>query len=238
MTALLGFLHADGDWCHTMEGLGFKPWLHHSLIWENHNYEDFSGYLGSFKSKQRKNINRERRLAKQHLTFRVWPGEEAPEDYFSTIYDFYEVTCQKFQGWSHYLNRDFFKELGQHFAHRILFGTAYEEQDGDLPVAMSFLVRKGDRLYGRYWGNRANYDQLHFETCYYQAIEWAIKNGLGFFDAGSGSAKHKKRRGFPATPNYSLHKHYNPLMTQIWDQNIEAINREEAMRIEMINGPC
>jgi len=152
------------------------------------------------------------------------------------MHDFYEATCVKFYGWSHYLNRAFFREIGARLPQRTLMVAAREKGDpeGD-PVAMSFQVRKGDRLYGRYWGCHREHDLLHFEICYYQPIQWAIENGVRFFDAGSGNARHKQKRGFPACENFSLHRFYHPRMAAIWDANIDAINQEEGLRIKAIN---
>jgi hypothetical protein len=151
------------------------------------------------------------------------------------MYYFYAATCQKFWGWSHYLNLSFFREVSQRKPERALFVTATSPAEPEIPVAMSLLIRKDDRLYGRYWGCREEFDHLHFETCYYQPIQWAIQNGVRFFDAGSGSALHKQRRGFPAQTNYSMHRHYHPIMQRIWQENITHINKAEQERIELIN---
>jgi len=230
------FLHVDGDWCRVMEGLEMKPWLHHSLVWENEDLADFEGYVASFKSKQRNNIRRERRKASEHLVFRAHRGEEAPPHYFALMYDFYETTCVKFYGWSHYLNRDFFVRIGRDLPERTLMIAAHEKgREDEDPIAMSFQVRTDTRLYGRYWGCYRAFDQLHFEICYYQPIEWAIANGVRFFDAGSGNARHKQRRGFPARENYSLHRFYHDRMRRVWADHIDAINAEERLRIEHIN---
>ncbi|MDJ0836042.1 MAG: peptidogalycan biosysnthesis protein, partial [Acidobacteriota bacterium] len=70
---------------------------------------------------------------------------------------------------------------------------------------------------------------------YYQAIDWAVANGLTHFDAGSGNARHKQRRGFPAVENYSLHRFYNVNMQLVWDENITRVNQDEALRIKHIN---
>jgi len=172
----------------------------------------------------------------QGLTFRVIPGGEAPQEYFLLMYYLYAATCDKFYNWSHYLNLQFFNELHTICKDHILFTAAYAPNQ-EVPVAMSFLVHKGDWLYGRYWGCRETYEHLHFETCYYQPIQWAIENGVRFFDAGSGNAVHKQKRGFPAQPRLSLHRHYHPGMAKIWDMNIERINQIEARRIDMINEP-
>lgn len=230
------FLHTEPRWAERMIEVGMKPWLHHHLIWENHQLSDFDAYLGGFKSKQRKNIKRERRkVFEQGVQMKMISGEEAGEDLFLFMYHLYADTCQKFWNWSHYLNQAFFETLGKDFAHRITFCVAQEQGGDGLPLAMSFLVHKDQQMHGRYWGCRDHFDQLHFETCYYQPIEWAISQKMRFFDAGSGNARHKQKRGFPASPNLSLHKHYHPVMTQLWDENINHVNRIEAERIDAIN---
>jgi predicted N-acyltransferase len=99
---------------------------------------------------------------------------------------------------------------------------------------MSFCLHKDKNLYGRYWGCFEEYNCLHFETCYYKPIEWAITSGLQMFDPGAGGS-HKKRRGFPATSNYSLHRFYNRKMEQILRNYIEEINQMELEEIEAIN---
>nr|MDJ0837905.1 GNAT family N-acetyltransferase [Acidobacteriota bacterium] len=137
------FLHTDSEWCKTMETLGMKPWLHHSLIWKNNGFQEFEDYVAMFKSKQRNNIRRERRKAAEHLIFKAVPGEEAPDRLFGLMYDFYERTCRKFYNWSHYLNREFFAGLARKMPHRTLMIAAYERDGGSDPVAISFQVRKG-----------------------------------------------------------------------------------------------
>ena len=231
-------LHVDPDWRDEMVAHGMSDWLHHALTWENHAYTTFDDYLGSFKSKQRKNIRRERRLVdEQGITFVPVRGEDAPEDLFTYMYYLYAVTCEKFYNWSRYLTLPFFEGLAQSMRHRILFVTAFEENRGNrTPIATSFFLHKGEHLYGRYWGSTQMADQLHFETCYYQPIEWAIKNGVRYFDAGSGNAGHKRRRGFPARPKYSLHRHYHPLMERVWHDNITRLNLSEQEQIDLING--
>jgi hypothetical protein len=99
---------------------------------------------------------------------------------------------------------------------------------------MSFCVYKGDRLYGRYWGSNQEVDCLHFNACYYTPIDWAIKQGIKTFDPGAGG-KHKKRRGFPATPNYSMHRLYHPRLRQILAPYIKEVNELEQQEIDTIN---
>lgn len=102
------------------------------------------------------------------------------------------------------------------------------------PVGMSFCLTKGEQLYGRYWGCTEEIDCLHFDACYYTPIEWAIAHGIQIFDPGAGG-RHKKRRGFPATPNYSLHRFYQPRLSQIFCNYIDQINQLEQQEIDQIN---
>jgi hypothetical protein len=151
------------------------------------------------------------------------------------MYHFYSDTCDKFGWWgSKYLTRKFFEQLHPTFAHRVMFVAAYGETDPHHPVGMSFCLTKGDRLYGRYWGASQDVDCLHFDACYYTPIEWAIGQQIQLFDPGAGG-RHKKRRGFPATPNYSLHRLYHPRLAQIFCSYIPEVNVMEQQEMDAIN---
>ncbi len=229
------FLFVDPDWRKIMEDHGYSAWLHHSYIWSNRNFESFDSYLAMFTSNQRKNIKRERKAVKKaNLEMKVLTGEEIPTHLFPMIYRFYRSTCDKFYWGSKYLTRRFFEQLYPNYAHRVLLAAAYTEEDEVNPVGMSFCVHKGDQLYGRYWGCLAEYDALHFEACYYKPIEWAIQNGIKSFDPGAGGS-HKKRRGFPATANYSLHRFRDRRMNQVLRNYIGKINSMEQQEIDAIN---
>jgi uncharacterized protein len=112
--------------------------------------------------------------------------------------------------------------------------AAYNQDNDQTPVGMSFCLYKGERLYGRYWGSFQDIDCLHFDACYYSPIEWAINNGIKIFDPGAGG-RHKKRRGFPATPNHSLHRFYNNRLQQILCPYIREINQLQEKEIDAIN---
>ncbi|RMF21518.1 MAG: N-acetyltransferase [Cyanobacteria bacterium J083] len=228
------FLFVDPQWQPLVEEAGFTAWLHHSYIWTNQDFNDFSDYLKIFNSNQRKNIKRERKAVnKFNLQLKVMTGEEIPQSLYPWIYRFYSNTCDKFYWGSKYLTKKFFAQLYPNYSHRVVLVAAYRPEDEKKPVGMSFCVRKGNNLYGRYWGSLAEYDCLHFEACYYQPIEWAISQGITMFDPGAGG-RHKRRRGFPATPNYSLHRFYHPQMNQILNTYIEQINESEQAEIEAI----
>ena len=229
------FLFVDPDWCQAMVRNGFHSWLHHGYIWANRNFQSFDDYLKMFNTNQRKNIKRERKaVTKAGLYTKTYVGSEIPRHLYSDIYRFYSNTCDKFYWGSKYLTRQFFEQLYPNYSDRVLLVVAYTEKDEQNPVGMSFCLHKGHNLYGRYWGCYQEYDCLHFEACYYKPIEWAIANGIQMYDPGAGG-RHKKRRGFPATANYSLHRFYNRRMSQILHDYIGEVNRMEQEEITAIN---
>ncbi len=229
------FLYVDPEWRSLMEEIGFKKWLHHSFIWQNDGYETFDDYLARFNANQRRNIKRERKsLDKAGLRLEPITADDIHRANCSLMYDFYADTCDKFGWWgSKYLTRKFFEHLYPDYAHRVALFAAYSE-DMDEPVGMSFCLYKGDRLYGRYWGCREEYNHLHFNACYYRPIEWAIDHGIQLFDPGAGG-RHKKRRGFPARANYSLHRFYADRLQKILLGYIDDINVAEQQEIDAIN---
>ena len=230
------FLYVDPQWRPILESQGFTTWLHHSYIWENANFQTFDDYLTGFNANQRRNIKRERKaVEKAGLRLQALTGEEIPNSMFPLMYDFYADTCDKFGWWgSKYLTKNFFEQLHHNYRHRVVFFAAYNEQDPRQPVGMSFCLFKEDKLYGRYWGSFQDIDCLHFDACYYAPIEWAIAHGIQNFDPGAGG-KHKKRRGFPATPNYSLHRFYNHRLGQIILPWVREVNQLEQKEMDAIN---
>lgn len=230
------FLYVDPVWQPRIEQQGFSPWMHHSYIWSNHNYQTFEDYLGDFNSNQRRNIKRERKaVSNAGLALRTVTGEDIPQPWFGLMYDFYADTCDKFGWWgSKYLTRQFFEQLHTTFRQRVVFCVAHPPDNPNAPLGMSFCITKGENLYGRYWGSFQEFDCLHFNACYYSPIEWGIANGIQRFDPGAGG-RHKQRRGFPATPNYSVHRFYHPRLAAIWEANIDNINRMEGEEIEALN---
>ncbi|MDS3861675.1 GNAT family N-acetyltransferase [Thermosynechococcaceae cyanobacterium BACA0444] len=230
------FLFVDPDWQPLVEACGYRAWLHHSYVWQNRNYTTFDDYLGAFNANQRRNIKRERKAVSQAgLEMVVHRGEDVSRTLLSRMYHFYGDTCDKFGWWgSKYLTKAFFEQLHRDFQQRVVLVTAYREGDRTQPIGMSFCIRKAENLYGRYWGSLEEIDCLHFEACYYQPIDWAISERIQMFDPGAGG-RHKKRRGFPATPNYSLHRFYAPRLSQILDHYIAEINQQEQAIIDEVN---
>ena len=230
------FLFVDPGWRQKMIHHGFISWLHQSFSWHNAGYRSFDDYLTVFKSNQRRNIKRERRsLENQGVYLKTLAGDQIPPALLSEIYPFYERTNDKFGPWGcKYLKPPFFEGLADGYRHRLLMVAAYNETQPDLPVGLSLLVHKRNRLYGRYWGCSAEINHLHFNACYYSPIEWGIANGIKRFDPGMGGY-HKIRRGFTAVGNYSLHRFFDERLEQIMDTHIEEINRLEQEQIDALN---
>ncbi|NET57009.1 MAG: N-acetyltransferase [Symploca sp. SIO2E6] len=229
------FLFVDPEWQPIIERQGFISWKHHSYIWQNQGFTSFDDYLSVFNANQRRNIKRERKAVKNaNLRLETLTGNSIPQSLFPLIYSFYSSTCDKFWGGSKYLTRQFFEQLSPNYCHRVLLIAAYQEEDNQSPVGMSFCIHKGEQLYGRYWGCFEEFNCLHFDACYYTPIEWCIAQGVQTFDPGAGGS-HKKRRGFPATPNHSLHRFYHRRLTQIFRRYISEVNEMEQEEIEAIN---
>jgi uncharacterized protein len=229
------FLYVDPSWRPFIEEEGFRPWLHHSYIWQDDGFTNFDGYLRGFNANQRRNIKRERQaVGAAGLTMRPLTREQLDVATMSLVYDFYADTCDKFGWWgSKYLTREFFESLVAKYSDRVLVMAAFAEGQ-EIPIGMSFCLYKGDRLYGRYWGSREEIDCLHFEACYYAPIEWSLQQGIKIFDPGAGG-RHKKRRGFPATPNHSVHRFYHPRLKQLILPYLVEVNQAEKREIEAIN---
>jgi len=230
------FLFVDPQWRRLMMSWGYISWLHQSFSWQNADYRSFDEYLTGFNSNQRRNIKRERRsVAGSGIALKICEGDEIPPAYFSAIYPFYERTNDKFGPWGcKYLKRSFFKGLADRYRHRLVFVAAFEEANPDSLLGLSLLVRKRDRLFGRYWGCSKEIKYLHFNACYYRPIEWAIANGIQQFDPGMGGY-HKVRRGFTAIANYSLHRFFDQRLEQIMNAHIDEINRLEQEHIDELN---
>ncbi len=230
------FLFVDPEWQRSIEEYGYIAWAHQSYEWLNHGFESFDDYVAIFNKNQRKNIRRERRkMAEQGIRIETYNGDEIYEDLFPIMWRYYERTNDKFGPWAaKYLTPTFFDGLHETFRHRILFVAAYTEYEPDRPIALSFLLTKGDQLIGRYWGAEEDIDMLHFNLCYYTPIEWAIEHGIQRFDPGAGSP-HKLRRGFYAVKNHSLHRFYDKTMHTVMATHIDEINGMEEERVAHMN---
>jgi len=169
--------------------------------WQNRNYRDFDDFLERFSSRKRKNARKERRtIAEQGLTLRCHEGTDISPETLHKFYVFYHATYLK-RGRQGYLNRAFFEELLAKQPETLVLFMAYKENEA---VAGALCFRDNAALYGRYWGCLSEYNNLHFETCYYQGIDYCIQHGLQRFDPGT-QGEHKVARGFEPTPTHSFH---------------------------------
>ena len=179
-------------------------WLRRSgcqFHWENRGYQSFDDYLAALTAEKRKKVRRERRqVAEAGIALRVVPGSEAGEAEWSAMYGFYRATVAR-HGAIPYLTEAFFRRLGEALPEAVVLLLA---ERGGRYVAGALNLQGGGALYGRYWGCHADYHSLHFETCYYRAIEYCIDSGFARFEAGA-QGEHKLSRGFLPVETHSLH---------------------------------
>lgn len=192
--------------------------------WFNHGYDSFDALLASFNSRKRKNIRKERQKVKDAgIRFRQVPGQEISKDEWHQFYQFYQSTYL-IRGRSPYLNRAFFLKLADTMPEQILLVLAYLDEEC-IAGALSFIG--SDTLYGRYWGSVEDYQFLHFETCYYQGIDYCIEKGLKRFDSGA-QGEHKIQRGFEPVSTWSNHWLRHPQ----FHAAIESFLEEEERHME------
>jgi predicted N-acyltransferase len=186
--------------------------------WRNRGYGSFDDYLGALEGKRRRQISRERRqLADEGLIIERLTGDDLRPEHARTMYRFYLGTFDRKWGFP-YLTGEFFEEVFRTMKDRILLALARDASTGR-PVAGALNFFKGDSLYGRYWGASEERRNLHFELCYYQAIEFAIERGLALFEAGA-QGEHKLARGFLPTVTYSAHEIRHPVFRQAIERYI------------------
>ena len=169
--------------------------------WRNRGYVDFDGFLAEFSAHKRKKLRRERRrVVEDRVTLHTLHGDEAGEGDIDAFHRFYLDTFERHMGLPT-LSREFFHSVAAGLGRRFILVMA--EYDGEW-VAGAVNFRSDEALYGRYWGCRDAFHSLHFETCYYQGIEYCIEHGLQSFEPGA-QGEHKISRGFLPTPTWSAH---------------------------------
>jgi predicted N-acyltransferase len=186
--------------------------------WHNDGFSSFDAFLETLSSRKRKVIRRERRDAlADGITIRWLSGKDIEEHHWDAFFDFYEDTGARKWG-QPYLNRKFFSLLGKYMADRVLLIFAYE---GDEPIAGAINFIGKDRLYGRNWGSTREVPFLHFEVCYYQAIDYAIAHGLKVVEAGA-QGEHKLARGYTPVTTHSAHWIAHPGLREAVADYLEA----------------
>ncbi len=184
-----------------LSAAGLQPRSGCQYQWFNAGYRDFEHFLEAFSSRKRKNLRKERaRVAEQDIAFEVLEGAAITAEQWQCFFRYYQSTYAV-RGRSPYLNPAFFTELGRRMPERLLLVLA--RKDGDY-IAGALFFKGADTLYGRYWGCAEDYRFLHFETCYYQGIDYCIRHRIARFDSGA-QGEHKIQRGFKPVHTWSCH---------------------------------
>ncbi len=193
--------------------------------WRNRNYRDFDDFLAALSSRKRKAIRKERAAAQAAVTIEKLAGAEIRPEHWAYFWTFYQDTGAR--KWGHpYLARSFFDLLGEALGDKVVLFLA--SRNGHA-VAGALNLLGPDCLYGRYWGCTEDIPFLHFELCYYQAIEHAIELGLARVEAGA-QGEHKLARGYEAVPTWSAHyianEGFRRAVAEFLERERHAMDRE------------
>jgi hypothetical protein len=186
---------------HTFERSGFLTRKGCQFHWANAGYATFDEFLARFSADKRKKAKRERRrVAEAGISFEHLRGDEPTAADWDDIFAFYSHTFLR-RGREPYLNREFFTAVAATMPQNLTIVLA---RHAGAPIATAICFRSSTALYGRYWGSAGDYHSLHFETCYYQGIDYCIREGLQRFEPGT-QGEHKVARGFVPQPTWSCH---------------------------------
>lgn len=189
---------AGGDW---LPRIDVQYHWRNLLDADGKRWENFEQFLAAFDHKHRKNIRQERaKVARAGVTFRVVEGRDATPDDLATMHRFYLTTFAEY-GNHAALTLEFLQHLAREMPQSLVIFLA--QRDGEA-IAGALCLRGGDTLYGRYWGSEVTLPGLHFETCYYQGIDYCLREGLARFEPGA-QGEHKLARGFLPTFVHSRH---------------------------------
>ncbi|WP_018699111.1 GNAT family N-acetyltransferase [Amorphus coralli] len=224
------FLRED-EW-EVLAGRGYLPRTDVQFHWEDRGYGDFEGFLAALSSRKRKQIRRERRDALAAGLKIEWvTGDALGEDHWDAFYGFYMDTGARKWG-RPYLNRAFFSALGERMADRVALVLA--RRDGE-PIAGALNLIGSDTLFGRYWGCTEDHPFLHFEICYYQAIDFALSHGLTRVEAGA-QGEHKLARGYEPhvtrSAHYILHPGLRRAIADYLEHERQAVDQDRVILSE------
>ncbi|MDA9113852.1 GNAT family N-acetyltransferase [Alphaproteobacteria bacterium] len=199
--------------------------------WYNKKYQSFDDFLDELKSTKRKAIKKERKKINEYgLTIERLTGDALNVKIWDSFYEFYLSTIDKKWGGA-YLTKDFFYSINRSMKNKILLVIAKKNND-IIAGALNFIGK--NTLYGRNWGSKLDIPFLHFELCYYQAIEYAIENKIQIVEAGA-QGHHKIQRGYIATSTYSAHYIQNDSFDKAVRGFVEMEAKEINKQIEIIN---
>lgn len=195
--------------------------------WFDRGYGDFDGFLAALSSRKRKDLRKERATAQAAVRIEALTGDAIKPEHWDVMWACYQDTGARKWG-TPYLTRAAFTLLGERMADRILLLVAYARDSGQ-PVAAALNMIGGDALYGRYWGCLADIPCLHFELCYYQAIDFALARGLTRVEAGA-QGQHKLARGYEPVPTWSAHHIPHPgfraAVADFLEREVAAVEQE------------
>jgi predicted N-acyltransferase len=215
--------------------LGYLQRTTQQFHWENRGYADFEGFLDQLASRKRKAIRKERATAQGFGgTIRALTGEAIQPKHWDAFWRFYQDTGNRKWG-RPYLTRAFFDRIHSTMRDDLLLVLA---ERGGIPVAGALNLIGRDTLFGRYWGCTEDNPCLHFELCYYQAIDYAIRQGMARVEAGA-QGEHKLARGYLPQPTYSLHWIHDAGFRQAVDRYLQAERRaiDEDIEVMTTYGP-
>lgn len=199
--------------------------------WHNRGYADFEAFLGEFTAGKRKKARRERRrVAEAGISFARLSGAEIDSALWAKLLPLYASSFWR-RGREPYLNDAFFSRVSAVLPDNILAIVALLKGE---PVATALCFRSANTLYGRYWGSQGDYHSLHFETCYYQGIEYCIDHGLKTFEPGT-QGEHKISRGFVPTETWSAHWLSHPQFATAIDHYLDRERAHIDEYIESVN---
>lgn len=196
--------------------------------WRNHGFADFDEFLATFRADKRKKAARERRRVREDgVEFDTYSGADMDAHLWRIVFAFSAATFAA-HGNEHYLNIAFFNAVSAAMPQTVMVKLARFRRQ---PIAAAIFFRSKDTLYGRYWGAAANFHSLHFETCYYQGVDYCIEHGLSKFEPGT-QGEHKVPRGFEPTTTWSAHYIRDPRFARAVDAYLveERAGVEEYMR--------
>ncbi|XP_074309259.1 uncharacterized protein LOC141643837 [Silene latifolia] len=217
----------ESEW-RGMKEKGFLQRIGMQYHWKNRNYKNFDDFLMDMKQSKRKNVRQERKkIGTQNLNMKRLRGYEIKAHHWDTFYQFYRNTTDNKWG-TPYLTRDFFHNMASKMGDQVLLVIA-EDQDELVAGALNFIG--GDTIYGRLWGCLPDsyYPSLHFEACYYQAIEAAIEYNLDTVEAGA-QGEHKIQRGYLPVTTYSYHY----IVNEEFGKAIENFVAREADQVRLV----
>lgn len=182
---------------------GFIERFDVQFLWSNKNYSGFDDFLAVLTARKRKQIRKERAaVTEQGVVIKILTGAELDLVFWQQFYGFYCDTYQKRSRHQGYLTADTFWHWGQTMASQLIVFAAFKDEE---MLAASLCFRSESTLFGRYWGCKQDFNFLHFECCYYSGIDYCIRQGLQFFDAGA-QGEHKLQRGFAPVLRHGFYR--------------------------------